>query len=89
MYKKSGLEKEDIIHRLNRIEGQVRGIKGMIEKDLPCNDVLNQVASIQAALSSVTRIMFEKHLKNCISFKEGEENIQVNELMKTVDLLFK
>lgn len=89
MYKKTGLEKEDIIHRLNRIEGQVRGIKGMIEKDSLCNDVLNQVASIQAALNSVTRIMFEKHLKNCISFKEGEENKQVDDLMKTVELLFK
>lgn len=89
MHKKMSLEKEDIIHRLNRIEGQVRGIKGMIEKDLPCNDVLNQVASIQAALSAVTRIMFEKHLKNCISFKEDDNNKQVDELMRTVELLFK
>lgn len=89
MHKKTSLEKEAIINRLNRIEGQVRGIKNMIEKDVPCNDVLNQVASIKAALSSVTRIMFEKHLKNCISLKESEDVNQVDELMKTLELLFK
>lgn len=89
MQKGSRLEKEYIINRLNRIEGQVRGIKGMIENDKPCNDVLNQVASVHAALSAVTRIMFEKHLKNCISFKENEDNKHVDELMRTVELLFK
>lgn len=87
--KNSRLDKVDIIHRLNRIEGQVRGIKGMIDNDKPCNDVLNQVASVQAALSSFTRIMFEKHLINCISIQKEDENKQVEELMKTVDLLFK
>lgn len=89
MHKKTGLEKEAIIHRLNRIEGQVRGVKSMIEKDTPCNDVLNQVASIKASLNSVTRIMFENHLKNCISKKDNDEANQVEELMKTVELLFK
>ncbi len=64
MHKSIGIEKEDIIHKLNQIEGQVRGIKVMIEKDKPYNDALNQVASVQAALSAVKRIMFEKHLSN-------------------------
>lgn len=89
MQKDSRLEKEYIINRLKRIEGQVRGIKGMIENDKPCNDVLNQVASVHAALSAVTRIMFEKHLKNCISFNEDEDHKQIDELMRTVELLFK
>lgn len=89
MQKGSHLEKEYIINRLNRIEGQVRGIKGMIEKDKPCNDVLNQVASVHAALSAVTRIMFEKHLKQCITLNVDEENKQIKELMRTVELLFK
>ncbi len=50
--------------RLNRIEGQVRDIKGMIEKDVYCDDVLNQIAAVQSAMKSVGRLLLESHMKS-------------------------
>ncbi len=85
--KETRLDIESIINRLNRIEGQVRGIKSMIEKESPCNDVLNQVASIQSALNSVKKILFERHLRMCINQSEDSEN-KFEELVETVNFIF-
>lgn len=78
---------ESIINRLNRIEGQVRGVKGMIEKESPCNDVLNQVASIQSALNSFKKILFERHLRTCVKHSDDSDQ-KLDELVETINFIF-
>lgn len=82
--------KSNLISRLNRIEGQVRGIKGMIEKDTYCDDVLNQIAAVQSALNSVGRLLLEGHMKSCIieRIQAGEHEV-VDELLVTMNKLMK
>jgi DNA-binding FrmR family transcriptional regulator len=80
--------KSGLITRLNRVEGQVRGIKGMIEKDVYCDDVLNQIAAAQAALNSISKLVLENHIKGCLvrKIKNGEDEI-VDELIVTIGKL--
>lgn len=82
--------KQNLISRLNRIEGQVRGIKGLIEKDTYCDDVLNQIASIQSALNGVGRLLLEHHMKSCVMerIQDGETEA-IDELLITVNKLMK
>jgi DNA-binding FrmR family transcriptional regulator len=82
--------KNSLISRLNRIEGQVRGIKGLIEKDTYCDDVLNQIASVQAALNGVGKLLLEHHLKSCVieRIQEGDTEV-LSELMTTMNKLMK
>ena len=83
-------EYKDLIHRLNRIEGQIRGIKGMIERDAYCTDILTQVAAVSAALNSFNKVLLENHMKTCAvrDIKEGKEET-VDELMKILQKLMK
>lgn len=87
---RSEKEYKDLIHRLNRIEGQVRGIKGMVEKDAYCTDILVQVAAVNAALNSFNRVLLENHIKTCVirDIKEGKEET-VDELLVTLKKLMK
>lgn len=90
--KKERSEKEykDLIHRLNRIEGQVRGIKGMVERDVYCTDILVQVAAVNAALNSFNRVLLANHIKTCVisDIREGKEET-VDELVQTLQKLMK
>jgi len=74
--------------RLNRIEGQIRGIKGMIEKDAYCDDVLAQVSAAQAALDSVSKLILENHIRCCLvnKIRNGDDEI-VDELLITIGKL--
>jgi len=76
--------------RLNRIEGQIRGVKSMIERDTYCDDVLNQIAAAQSALNSVGKLLLEAHMKSCIieRIQAGEEEV-IDELLVTVKKLMK
>jgi CsoR family transcriptional regulator, copper-sensing transcriptional repressor len=82
--------KSNMITRLNRIEGQIRGIKGMIEKDTYCDDVITQISATQAALNSVAKILLEGHLKSCVveRIQEGDDEV-VDELLITIQKLMK
>lgn len=82
--------KASLVSRLNRIEGQVRGIKGMIEKDVYCDDVLNQIAAVQSAMKSVSRLLLESHMKSCLveRLQAGETEV-VDELLLTMEKLMK
>ncbi|MEB3102319.1 metal-sensitive transcriptional regulator [Ferviditalea candida] len=82
--------KANLVARLNRIEGQVRGIKGMIEKDTYCDNVLNQIAAVQSALNSVGKLLLENHMKTCVveRIQEGDPEI-LDELLITVNKLMK
>ncbi|AFM01419.1 MULTISPECIES: metal-sensitive transcriptional regulator [Desulfitobacterium] len=80
----------ELINRMNRIEGQIRGIKGMIENHAYCDDVLNQIASAQAALNGVSKLLLEKHMKSCVLEQIQEGNDQVlDELVKTIYRMMK
>lgn len=87
---RSGKEYKDMLHRLNRIEGQIRGIKGMVEKDAYCTDILVQVAAVNAALNSFNKVLLANHIKTCVirDIKEGKEET-VEELLDTLKKLMK
>ncbi|MFA9376491.1 MAG: metal-sensitive transcriptional regulator [Lachnotalea sp.] len=78
----------DLVSRLNRIEGQVRGIKGMIEKGVYCDDVLTQIAAVQSAMSSVSKLLLESHMRTCVieKLKAGDQDV-VDEFVKTIGRL--
>ncbi|AIM14982.1 MULTISPECIES: metal-sensitive transcriptional regulator [Neobacillus] len=82
--------KTNLITRLNRIEGQIRGIKGLIEKDTYCDDVIHQIASTQSALNSVAKILLEGHLKSCVVERIQEGDLEViDEVLVTIQKLIK
>ncbi|WP_043929894.1 metal-sensitive transcriptional regulator [Bacillus sp. EB01] len=82
--------KSNLITRLNRIEGQIRGIKGLIDKDTYCDDVITQISATQAALNSVAKILLEGHMKSCVveRIQEGDHEV-VDELLVTIQRLMK
>ncbi|MFD2613126.1 metal-sensitive transcriptional regulator [Paenibacillus gansuensis] len=82
--------KSNLISRLNRIEGQVRGIKGMIEKDVYCDDVLNVISSVQSALNGVGKMLLEHHMKSCVveRIQDGDTEV-IQELLTTMNKLMK
>ncbi|MBY0098917.1 metal-sensitive transcriptional regulator [Mesobacillus maritimus] len=82
--------KKNLVTRLNRIEGQIRGIKGLIEKDTYCDDVITQISATQAALNSVAKLLLEGHMKTCIveRIQEGDQEV-VDELLVTIQRLMK
>ena len=87
---RSEKEHKDMINRLSRIEGQIRGIKGMIEKDAYCTDILTQVAAVNAALNSFNKVLLAEHIKTCVTrdIREGKEET-VDELVATLQKLMK
>ncbi len=87
---RSDKEYKDLINRLNRIEGQVRGIKGMIENDAYCTDILIQVSAINAALNSFNKVLLSNHIKTCVTkdIREGKEET-VDELVDILKKLMK
>lgn len=84
-------DKQEILKRLRRIEGQVKGIQKMIEEDQNCVDILTQVAAIRAAINKVGGIILEKHSKSCMQNAISSENKgeALDELMNTVQKFLK
>jgi DNA-binding FrmR family transcriptional regulator len=82
--------KKNLITRLNRVEGQIRGIKGLIEKDTYCDDVITQISATQAALNSVAKLLLEVHMRSCVveRIQEGDHEV-VDELLTTIQRLMK
>ena len=83
-------EYRDLVHRLNRVEGQIRGIKGMLEKNAYCVDILNQVSAATSALNSFTRVLLENHIRSCVAedIREGKDD-KLEELLSTLQKLMK
>jgi len=79
---------KSVINRLNRIEGQIRGIKNMIEKETYCDDIINQIEASRSALHSVQIILLESHIKNCIvdQIQHGDTDV-IEEILKTIKRL--
>ncbi len=80
--------KQNLLSRLKRIEGQVRGIYGMIEADAYCDDVIHQLAAASSALNSVSKLVLESHIRRCLvdKIRAGQDEI-VDELITTVGKL--
>lgn len=88
--KREDEEYKDLLHRLNRIEGQVRGIKRMVDEDAYCVDILTQVSAITAALNSFNKVLLANHIRTCVAenIRSGNDEV-VDELVKTLQKLMK
>ena len=87
---RSDEEFKALINRLNRIEGQIRGIKGMVEKSAYCTDILIQVAAVNAALNAFNKELLAQHIKTCVAddIKNGKDET-VDELVATLQKLMR
>ncbi len=83
-------EHKALLNRLSRIEGQVRGIRGMLEKDAYCVDILVQVAAANSALNSFSKELLAQHISTCVAddLREGS-NEKLDELIKLLPKLMK
>ena len=83
-------EIRSLIHRLNRIEGQVRGVRRMVETDAYCTDILTQVSAIQAALNAFNRELLSNHLRSCVAedLRNGKDET-IDEFVQTLQKLMK
>lgn len=83
-------EYKSLINRLNRIEGQIRGIKGMVEKSAYCTDIIIQVAAANAALNAFNRELLANHIRTCVArdIREGKDDV-IDELVDTMQKLMK
>lgn len=83
-------EYKRLIHRLNRIEGQIRGIRGMIEKNAYCTDILTQSSAIIAAINAFNRELLANHIKTCVAndIRAGNDDT-IDELLHTLQKLMK
>ena len=83
-------ERKKLIHRLNRIEGQIRGIRGMIEKDAYCADILVQSAAVNAAVNAFNKDLIANHIRGCVArdIRNGKDEV-IDELVATLQKLMK
>lgn len=83
-------ERKKLMNRLSRIEGQIRGIRSMVESDAYCNDILIQSAAVTAAMNAFNRELIASHMRNCVTreLQNGHAEI-VDELVATLQKLMK
>jgi len=83
-------EAKKLLNRLNRIEGQIRGIKGMVERNAYCTDILTQVAAANAALNGFCKELLAEHIRTCVAedIRHGKDET-IDELVSTLQKLMK
>jgi DNA-binding FrmR family transcriptional regulator len=83
-------EKRPLRNRLSRIEGQIRGLRKMIDGDAYCTDVLTQVSSVRAALDAFSRELLSSHIRECVvgDIRSGDDSV-VDDLIKTLQIMMK
>ena len=83
-------ELKDLMNRLKRIEGQVRGVEGMLESGAYCTDILTQVMAINSALNSFNKVLLSNHVKTCVAdnIRNGNDEV-VDELVSVIQKLMK
>lgn len=88
--KRSEKEYRELSNRLSRIEGQVRGIKRMLDEDCYCPDIITQVSAVNAALNSFNRVLLSSHIKTCVAddIRQGNDET-LDELLGTLQKLMK
>jgi DNA-binding FrmR family transcriptional regulator len=74
--------RDDVLVRLRRIEGQVRGVQRMVEEGRDCRDIVNQVAAVKAALSSVNSVVLQCYANNCLGDEEQPRETTIAELIE-------
>ena len=87
---RSAEEAKKLIHRLNRIEGQIRGIRGMLEKNAYCVDILGQVSAVNAALNAFGKELLAEHIRTCVAqdIREGRDET-IEELVNTLQKMMR
>lgn len=87
---RSEKEYKDLMNRLKRIEGQVRGIQRMLEEDAYCPDILIQVSAVNAALNSFNKVLLKNHIQSCVAdnIRNGNDEV-IDELVTTLQKLMK
>lgn len=82
--------KTDLTKRLNRIEGQVRGVKKMIDEDKYCDNIMIQIVAIKSALDSASKLVLENHMRSCFvdDMQKGQDQI-IDELLTTIGRMVK
>ena len=87
---RSDEERKKLMNRLSRIEGQIRGIRGMLEKDAYCTDILTQSAAVNAAVNAFNRELLDSHIRGCVvrDIKEGKGEV-IDELLVSLQKLMK
>lgn len=79
---------KNLTTRLNRVEGQIRGINKMIDNSAYCDDILTQISAVQASLNSVTKLLLEEHIQNCIAHRLAKGDTTASaELVQTMGRL--
>lgn len=88
--KRAPEEQKKLIHRLNRIEGQIRGIRKMVENDSYCTDILIQSAAVNAAVNAFNKELLSSHIHGCVArdIRNGKDEV-IDELMITLQKLMK
>ena len=83
-------EYKKLIHRLNRIEGQIRGIKGLVENDAYCPAILRQSAAVNAAINAFNKELLANHIRTCVAdnIRNGKDEV-IDELVVTLQKLMK
>ncbi|MBN2659478.1 MAG: metal-sensitive transcriptional regulator [Spirochaetales bacterium] len=82
--------KKDMISRMNRIEGQIRGIAKMIDEDVYCDDILHQFMSVESAIKGVKKTLLEAHMKSCVVHQIQDGKIEViDEVLITIGKMMK
>ena len=83
-------EYKNLIHRLNRIEGQIRGIRNMLENDAYCPDILIQSAAVNAAVNAFNKELLASHIRSCVAndIRAGHDEV-IDELVSTMQKLMK
>lgn len=87
---RSGEEQKKLVNRLSRIEGQIRGIRNMVENDAYCNDILVQCAAVNAAVNAFNRELIASHMRGCVArdLREGKDEV-IDELVETLQKLMR
>lgn len=87
---RNDIEYKDLMNRLKRIEGQVRGIENMLENDAYCTDILIQVSAVNSALNSFNKVLLANHMKTCVAenIRKGNDEI-IDELLNTLQKMMR
>lgn len=86
-----GEEKQEVVQRLNRIEGQIKGLRRMVEEDVYCVDVMQQISSVHEALRGAGKILMRNHLQHCVTdaLRDGDEGAAERTYRELMDVIYK
>ena len=83
------LEKIKILSRLKRVEGQIRGIQGMIIEERPCSDIMVQMTAVESALNQVSKLILENHVNSRFNSSTSSEDISNDMITEVMELILK